>query len=151
MEMDTSLFENLDLRGKIVLSEGLVRPWKATAAQARGAIALINVNATDQRHNMIYASTPDLEEAYEVGRKAVLIAKEEDSGYMATILRRARATYSIHYDKVPLDEVANSERSFPQNWIDSNRIDVTNEFISYAQPLIGEDWISIPMINGRQR
>jgi hypothetical protein len=27
---------------------------------------------------------------------------------------------------------------------------VTDEFIAYARPLIGEDWPSVPLINGRQ-
>jgi len=56
MSMDTSLFENIDLRGKIVLAEGLVRPWKTTVAQEKGAVALINANVTDRRHNMIVST-----------------------------------------------------------------------------------------------
>jgi 6-phosphofructokinase 1 len=28
---------------------------------------------------------------------------------------------------------------------------VTDDFVAYAQPLIGEDWPSIPLVNGRQR
>ena len=135
---------------KMTVEQALVNHLNSIGIKARGS-ARGNIPGTDQRHNMIYASTVDLEEAYEVARKAVLIAKEEGSGYMATILRCPGTTYSVRYDKVPLDEVANSERSFPKNWIASNRIDVTDEFINYAQPLIGEDWINIPMINGRQR
>jgi 6-phosphofructokinase 1 len=50
-----------------------------------------------------------------------------------------------------LENVALSERTFPENWISQNRCDVTNEFIKYVRPLIGEDWPSVPMINGRQR
>ncbi|MBW1960853.1 MAG: M28 family peptidase [Deltaproteobacteria bacterium] len=56
MAMDTSLFENVDLRGKIVLAEGLVRPWKTRIAQQKGALALINANVTDQLHNMIVST-----------------------------------------------------------------------------------------------
>ena len=52
---------------------------------------------------------------------------------------------------MPLQEVALSERFFPKKWIAENKIDVTDDFIKYAKPLIGEDWISIPMINGIQR
>jgi 6-phosphofructokinase 1 len=57
----------------------------------------------------------------------------------------------VRYDKVPLTEVAASERSFPAGWINASGYDVTDEFIRYAQPLIGEDMISLPLINGRQR
>ncbi|MCR4406292.1 MAG: diphosphate--fructose-6-phosphate 1-phosphotransferase [Anaerolineae bacterium] len=117
---------------------------------ARGA-ARGNVPGTDQRHNMIYASTVDLEEAYEVGQKAVLIALEDGSGSMATILRRPGPIYSVYYDKVPLEQVANSERAFPEAWITPSRVDVTDDFVRYARPLIGDDWPSVPLVDGRQR
>jgi 6-phosphofructokinase len=117
---------------------------------ARGA-ARGNVPGTDQRHNMIYASTVDMEEAYKVGQKAALIAAEDGSGYMSTILRRPGAIYNVTYDKVPLELVANSERSFPAAWIVSGGNDVTDDFVAYARPLLGEGWPSIPLVNGRQR
>ncbi|HKK43362.1 MAG TPA: hypothetical protein VJ963_13190, partial [Bacteroidales bacterium] len=31
------------------------------------------------------------------------------------------------------------------------RYDVTDDFLAYVRPLIGEDWPSVPIINGRQR
>jgi 6-phosphofructokinase 1 len=110
-----------------------------------------NMPGTDQRHNMIYASTVDLEEAYRVGQKAAQIAVEDGSGYMATILRQPGPIYNVRYDKVPLELVANSERSFPAAWIADNRLDVTREFEAYARPLIGDAWPAIPLVNGRQR
>jgi len=117
---------------------------------ARGA-ARGNVPGTDQRHNMIYASTVDLEEAYRVGQKAVVVALEDGSGHMATILREPGPLYNVRYDKVPLELVANSERSFPEAWIGPSRLDVTDDFVHYARPLIGDDWPSIPLVGGRQR
>lgn len=60
--------------------------------------------------------------------------------------------HNVDYDKVPLELVANSERTFPEAWISApNKIDVTDDFLKYATPLIGEDWASVPIINGRQR
>ena len=118
----------------------------ATRGAARG-----NVPGTDQRHNMIYASTVDLEEAYRVGQKAVQIAVQEGSGYMATLLREPGPVYSVRYDKVPLELVANSERSLPEAWMAPSRLDVTDDFVRYAQPLIGESWPTVPLIAGRQR
>jgi len=118
----------------------------ATRGAARG-----NVPGTDQRHNMIYASTVDMEEAYRVGQKAVLVAAEDGSGYMSTILREPGPIYNVHYNKVPLELVANSERSFPAAWIAAGRLDVTDDFVRYARPLIGDEWPSIPLVDGRQR
>lgn len=118
--------------------------------KAQGA-ARGNVAGTDQRHNMIYASTVDLDEAYKLGQKAALIAAEDGSGYMSTIIRQPGPVYNVRYDKVPLDLVANSERSFPKHWIAPSRIDVTDDFVNYARPLIGDAWPTIPLVNGIQR
>jgi len=109
------------------------------------------VVGTDQRDTMIYASNVDLDESYKVGQNAVVIAMEHGSGYMSTILRRPGLIYNVDYDKVPLEQVANSEREFPKTWIAPNKIDVTDDFVKYARPLIGDDWVSVPVINGTQR
>ena len=113
--------------------------------------ARANVPGTDQRHNMIYASTVDLDEAYRVGQQAAHLAAAGESGSMATILREPGPIYSVRYDKVSLADVANSEREFPSEWISADGTDVTDEFIRYAKPLLGEDWVSVPMIGGRLR
>ncbi|HIJ64646.1 MAG TPA: 6-phosphofructokinase, partial [Candidatus Hydrogenedentes bacterium] len=109
------------------------------------------VPGTDQRDTCLYASVVDLDEAYRVAQKAVLIARDGENGWMATLLREPGPIYSVRYDKVPLEEVANSERTFPGKWIAPSRIDVTDDFIDYAKPLVGEDWASVPVVNGRQR
>lgn len=106
---------------------------------------------TDQRATAIYASTVDLDEAYRVGQKAVLLAVEGQGGFMSTIIREPGLIYSVRYDKVPLKEVANSERTFPAQWLSADGSDVTDDFVRYATPLIGEDWASVPLIQGRQR
>jgi 6-phosphofructokinase 1 len=118
--------------------------------KARGS-ARGQVPGTDQRHAMIYASTVDLEEAYKVGQKAVDIALNHGNGWMATILRGPGPIYHVRYDKVPLEKVALSERTFPEKWIAPNRVDVTDDFIRYAAPLIGLDWPTVPLVNGLQR
>jgi 6-phosphofructokinase 1 len=66
-------------------------------------------------------------------------------------LREPGFIYNVRFDKVSLEKVALSERAFPQRWICDSKTDVKDEFIAYARPLIGEDWVSVPMINGRQR
>ncbi len=125
-----------------VLNEhGLPVPGKA-----RG-----QVMGTDQRMTAVYASIPDLDEAYKVGQKAALIAESGENGWMSTILREPGPIYNVRYDKVPLEKVANSEREFPKAWLAPNKYDVTDEFVAYAQPLVGEDWASVPVVNGRQR
>lgn len=113
--------------------------------------ARANIPGTDQRHNMIYASTVDLDEAYRAGQKAAELAAADESGFMSTILRQPGNIYNVRFDKVPLAEVANSERTFPADWITKDGLDVTDDFVRYARPLIGDDWPSVPLINGRIR
>jgi 6-phosphofructokinase 1 len=117
---------------------------------AKGS-ARANIPGTDQRHSMAYVSTIDLEEAYRVGQTAVELAAAGKGGFMATILRNAGPGYSVRYDKVPLDEVANSERTFPAAWICQGGTDVSDEFVRYARPLVGEGMVKLPMGDGRLR
>ncbi len=128
----------------------IVNHLNKVGIKARGK-ARGQVVGTDQRDTAIYASNVDLDESYKVGQNCVVIALEHGSGYMSTILRRPGLIYSVDFDKAPLDAVANSEREFPRGWIAENRIDVTDDFLKYATPLIGDDWVSVPVINGLQR
>src|SRR6187549_2113301 len=82
---------------------------------------------------------------------AAILAAKGESGYMSTILRVPGPIYHVRYDKVPLSEVANSERTFRKDWIAKSGFDVTDDFVRYAKPLVGEDMISLPLIDGRQR
>ncbi len=104
-----------------------------------------------QRSASIHASPVDLDEAYEVGSKAVKIAIEDGTGWMATILRAPGSDYNVLYDKVKLDVVANSVRFMPKEWIAANGIDVTDGFLEYARPLIQGGWPDIELYNGLQR
>ena len=124
----------------------LNRHGLAVRGSARGQIP-----GTDQRDAMIYASTVDLEEAYSVGRQAVEIAIKEGTGYMATIVRDPGPEYGVSYGMAKLSEMANSERVFPKEWIAPSGIDVTDEFLHYARPLIGEAGPNIPLAGGLQR
>lgn len=118
----------------------------ATKGAARG-----NVPGTDQRHAIALASTVDLDEAYRVGQKAVLLAAQGTTGFMATILREPSAVYDARYDKVPLHDVAGSERVFPSEWISADGMDVTDQFVRYCRPLVGEEMVTLPLVDGRIR
>ncbi|MBN2025078.1 MAG: diphosphate--fructose-6-phosphate 1-phosphotransferase [Pirellulales bacterium] len=135
---------------QITVGQIVVNYLNKVGLAAKGA-ARGNVSGTDQRHAIAYASTVDLDEAYRVGQKAVELAASGTSGFMATILRDPGSIYSVRYDKVPLPEVANSERTFPAGWIAPGGFDVTDDFLRYARPLVGDEMVSLPMLDGRQR
>lgn len=135
---------------KITVAQMLVNALNDEPLAVKGK-ARCNVPGTDQRNNMIHASNVDLTESYYVGQKAALLAANGEHGYMASILRADRENYTVEYGKAPLPEVANSERHFPADWITEDGMDVTDDFIKYARPLIGDNWVSVPIINGRIR
>ncbi len=132
------------------VQQALVTYLNTHGIAARGA-ARGQVFGTDQRSTAIYASTVDLDEAYRVGQQAVLLAVRGENGYMATLLREPGLIYQVRYDQVPLELVANSERTFPPEWISADGTDVSDAFLDYVRPLIGEDFPSVPTVNGRQR
>jgi ATP-dependent phosphofructokinase / diphosphate-dependent phosphofructokinase len=132
------------------VAQGVINYLNRVGLASRG-YATGQVPGVLQRSTSIYASTVDIEEAYRVGRKAVEVGVGEGSGWMATILRESDSPYTVRYDKVPLDAVAASARRLPPDWISADGLDVTDSFIRYARPLIGEDWPQIPIENGLQR
>jgi ATP-dependent phosphofructokinase / diphosphate-dependent phosphofructokinase len=113
--------------------------------------ARYQIPGTDQRTAAIYASTVDLDEAYQVGRHCVEIARRDGTGWMGTILRIPGSGYHVRFDKTPLARVAAAERNFPAAWIAPSRTDVTDDFVRYAQPLIGTEWPNVPLVGGVQR
>jgi ATP-dependent phosphofructokinase / diphosphate-dependent phosphofructokinase len=135
---------------KVSVAQAVVNYLNHAGLPCKGA-ARGNVPGTDQRHSIAHASAVDLDEAYCVGQKAVELAAAGQSGFMATILRDSGPRYSVRYEKVPLAEVANSERTFPAKWIAPSGCDVTDDFVRYAKPLVGGDMITLPMSDGRQR
>ncbi len=101
-------------------------------------IARVDVPGTIQRRDILRASSVDLAEARALGAHAAALALRGESGRMATILRVPGEDYAVEYGDVPLGEVANAERTFPEQWIAEGRTDVTDGFVEWAMPLIGE-------------
>jgi 6-phosphofructokinase 1 len=135
---------------QMTVAQAVVNHLNKAGLAAKGA-ARANVPGTDQRHAIALASTVDLEEAYECGKLAAILAAQGQSGFMSTILRNPGPSYHVRYDKVPLEQVANSQRTFPAQWIAPNGRDVTDEFVRYAKPLVGEEMLSMPLVDGRFR
>jgi ATP-dependent phosphofructokinase / diphosphate-dependent phosphofructokinase len=90
-----------------------------------------------QRSFAELASPTDREEAYAVGRTAVRVAVEGETGKMVTLVRQPGREYVWETGLAPLVEVANKERNLPSAYIDDDGNDVTPAFIEYAKPLIG--------------
>ncbi len=113
--------------------------------------AWCNVSGLEQRMVSVFASKVDREEAFLVARHAVEIALKDGTGWMSTIERKPGDTYEAYYDKVALTAIANSVREVPNSWITEDGFDVTDDFVKYAKPLIGDEWAEVPLENGVQR
>lgn len=91
---------------------------------------------TTQRAASHLHSMSDVEEAIEVGRKAVQYALKGIRSVMVTIIRESSEPYKVKFGKHPLNEIANVERKVPASMINEDGNGVTQEYIDYAQPLI---------------
>lgn len=101
------------------------------------------------RASVAMQSAIDREEAYAVGAFAVKSAAQGQSGYMVSIRRASYEPYRSGLELVPLEKVANVEKTFPKNWINKRGNGIEKEFIDYCLPLIGgtlPDYVSLNKI-----
>jgi 6-phosphofructokinase 1 len=109
-----------------------------------GVKSRTNRSGTAQRAAMHFASATDVEEAYMVGRQAVLAALDGVRGKMVTIRRTSDDPYKVATALADLAEVANAEKPVPAEFISEDGFSVTDEFRRYASPLVrGEAAIDI--------
>ncbi|MDB4832934.1 diphosphate--fructose-6-phosphate 1-phosphotransferase [Acidimicrobiia bacterium] len=89
-----------------------------------------------QRSFIADISQVDAEEAERVGQHAVIASKELDSG--SVILKRQFSEkYHCDVEVVDLHKVAKHTKDMPEEFLDSTKPYVTNDFFEYAMPLTG--------------
>ncbi|HEX8968303.1 MAG TPA: diphosphate--fructose-6-phosphate 1-phosphotransferase [Chloroflexota bacterium] len=93
---------------------------------------------TIQRMATAYVSTTDRAEAEMVGREAVRLAARGVSGVMVSLERAPGAEYCAQTGTTPLEVVANQQKRLPPDFIASSGAGLTQAFVHYATPLIGE-------------
>lgn len=82
-----------------------------------------------QRASGHLASQVDLDIAFRIGQKAVLMLESGMSGSMITVCDQLLG-------HCPLEQVANTEKLLPNHFISKCAMDVTQAFINYASPYI---------------
>ena len=103
--------------------------------------------STLQRSASHMASRVDVDEAFMVGGAAVKAADEGDSGKMVVIDRVADDPYMSAAGIYDVHRIANNEKLVPRSWMNREGNYVTDEFISYVEPLILGDYQPF-MVNG---
>ena len=93
-----------------------------------------------QRSARHVASRTDVQQAYEVGVRAVELALEGRNAVMPTIERIADAPYAYRLGVADLADVANVEKTVPRDFITRDGYGITPRCRAYLLPLIdGED------------
>ncbi len=94
--------------------------------------------STFQRCASHQASEVDLDEAFELGRQAVLAAVAGESVKMSSLVRREGGeAYAADYTLVDVAAVANQVKPVPREWISADGMQVTDAFRAYVEPLAG--------------
>ncbi len=99
--------------------------------KARG----IEIN-TLQRSAAHILSKQDIDESFEVGKKAVYAANDGETGKMTIISRVSDCPYKYKIETADIDDIANVEKTVPKEWIINGGTYVSDEFIKYCRPLI---------------
>lgn len=82
------------------------------------------------------ASKTDVEESFLSGQTAVQAAVRGETDKMVAFKRAAGKEYKCEIVLLPLDQVANTEKMVPAEWITPAGNYVTDDFVKYALPLI---------------
>lgn len=93
--------------------------------------------STLQRSATHLASLTDINEATNVGARAVEEANKGNTGMMVTIVRtKENDEYSSTTDVYDIHDIANVEKKVPMSMIDTKNNTLTDEYLDYARPLI---------------
>ena len=81
-------------------------------------------------------SYTDIDEAFEEGKYATEVAMNGETGVMITINRISDFPYATTLGTTDVNDVAGLVKHVPREWINERGNDVTDEFTTYARPLI---------------
>ncbi len=93
---------------------------------------------TIQRMSMAYISKVDQKEAYMAGKKGVEFSLKGKTKIMVTIKRLSDNPYRVAYGSIGVEKIAGVEKLLPKSFVSRNKKYITEKFIKYALPLIGD-------------
>ncbi|MCI0498880.1 MAG: 6-phosphofructokinase [Planctomycetales bacterium] len=126
---------NVQLSGTGALADFL-------AGQIKGKLKIKRIRADTfgylQRSFAGLQSETDVVEARQCGRLAVQYSMKEDNGSVAMKRTGNGVNYGIEYFRTDLANVAEKTKSVPDEYINADGNGMTDAFIEYALPLVGE-------------
>ena len=127
---------NVQMSGSGALGDALARLLKRKAGVAR---VRADTFGYLQRSFPGFASEVDFREAFRVGEVAVQAAVKGDVAKGTIGLGRKKGKgYLAVYRVLPIADAAKFTRGVPREFIAKNGHDVTEKFIAYAKPLVGD-------------
>ena len=90
------------------------------------------------RASIAFQSSVDREEAILAGAEAVKAAVEGKTGVMIGFERLPGAEYAVRPIHIPIQQVMLTERTMPDEFINRRGNGVTDAFVEWCRPLIGE-------------
>lgn len=100
-----------------------------------------------QRCSSSLLSRVDLDESVNAGIFAVQAALAGETGKMVTFIRNRSIPYELSYGTADVNIICNKEKPVPSEWIIRENSDISEDFITYASPLI-QGSVELPMKNG---
>ena len=100
-----------------------------------------------QRCSIFSQSLTDAREAALAGSSAVEAALKGESGKMVSFVRTSDEPYELTCSLEDVNSICNQEKKVPLEWITKDGTDVSEEFLTYARPLI-QGTPAIPLKNG---
>jgi len=132
--------KEVDSHGNIQLSgSGTLGDLLAAEIKARTDIKRVRADTFGylQRCYPSILSANDAKEAALVGKTAVQQSLKMHSGSIA-IKRKPGSKYQVYFEAVPLGNVARETKHMPDEFINHAGNDITDSFIRYARPIVGE-------------
>lgn len=100
-----------------------------------------------QRCSSSHLSRVDLDESVNAGIYGIHAALAGETGKMITFIRNRDIPYELSYGTADVNIICNEEKPVPFEWIINDNSDISNEFITYAAPLI-QGSVDLPFRNG---
>ena len=138
-----------DVFGHTMLSGAAQRLAELVKSELRCKARAIELNIP-QRCASHCLSATDISESVALGKTAVKMAKEGNTGLMITYVRKSTDPYVLDFGSVPVKDTANKTKYVPVEQILPDGSDVSDDLLRELAPLI-EGEIEIPRKNGLPR
>lgn len=97
-----------------------------------------------QRCSSAMMSAADQQDAVAAGQFGVRCALKGETGKMVSYVRDSNVPYRMHLGLEDVNLICNKEKTVPLEWISEDGSDITQDFITYALPLI-QGTVEVPL------